>query len=652
MLRTSSFHIGKLGALPIVPIALLTVCAIVAAFLPVASIYPQSAVVPISRWVGAFMDWLVHDLDFGLFTFREMTRWFAAIANWPMAMLNMALWKGFQGIAAVSWVGVIVAVTCLGYWVGRWRLALLALISFGYFAVFGFWESAMMTLSSIIMAVPLSCILGVAAGALCARTPRVEVAVTVALDFMQTVPVFAYLLPVLFLFGFSPVSAALATAIYAVPAMARATILGMKSVPTEISEYGLIAGLTRQQLVWAVLIPASRDSLMLGLNQVIVLSLNAVIIASLIGAGGLGFDVLSALRSLRIGKGLEAGIAIVLLAIFLDRISAEIAEVSTRAPQRGAGEAQLGRSLLIVGATMLMLTTVLANWVGWLAAYPRAFVLTTGPYITQAVDYINVNYFSVIDSVASFLYLSVLNPVRDAFTGLPWLVGVAAIFAVGYQVRSVLFGAQMAALSMFLVVTGLWHAAMITCYLISISVILALLIGFPLGILGGLNAIFSRPLQILCDILQTLPSFIYLIPVIMLFRVGDIPAILAVVCYSIAPIIRYTDAGLRGVDPSLIEASKAMGCSRIQSLSFLRLPLAVPTILLGLNQTVMLAISMLVLTALVGTEDLGRDVYVALSHADSGAGLVAGCGIAFISIIADRVIRATADNRRKALGFN
>ena len=128
---------------------------------------------------------------------------------------------------------------------------------------------------------------------------------------MQTVPVFAYLLPILFLFGFSPVSALLATVIYAMPPMVRVTLLALRGVPPEIVEFGRMAGCTPRQLTWRVMIPAARAPLMVGVNQVIMLSLNMVIIASMIGAGGLGYDVLAALRRLDIGAGLEAGVAIV-----------------------------------------------------------------------------------------------------------------------------------------------------------------------------------------------------------------------------------------------------------------------------------------------------------------------------------------------------
>jgi glycine betaine/proline transport system permease protein len=137
----------------------------------------------------------------------------------------------------------------------------------------------------------------------------------------------------------------------------------------------------------------------------------------------------------------------------------------------------------------------------------------------------------------------------------------------------------------------------------------------------------------------------------MLFRVGDFTAMLAVIAYAVVPAIRYTVLGLQGVDPRLIEAGRAMGCSRAQILTRIRLRLALPEILLGLNQTIMFALSMLVITALVGTRDLGQEVYIALTKADPGRGLVAGLAVAFIAIISDRLIHAAAQKQRARLGL-
>jgi glycine betaine/proline transport system permease protein len=200
-------------------------------------------------------------------------------------------------------------------------------------------------------------------------------------------------------------------------------------------------------------------------------------------------------------------------------------------------------------------------------------------------------------------------------------------------------------------VVGLWTKAMVTLYLCGLSVIIACLIGIPIGIMAARNDRFHRIVSVVIDTLQTLPSFVYLMPVVMLFRVGDFAAMLAVIAYAVTPIIRYTDHGIRQVPPHLIEASQQAGCTRNQVLAKVQLPLSLPHIMLGVNQTIMMALSMLVITALVGTRELGQEVYIALTKADTGRGIVAGVCVAFIAIIADRMINAWASRRKRELGL-
>ncbi len=192
---------------------------------------------------------------------------------------------------------------------------------------------------------------------------------------------------------------------------------------------------------------------------------------------------------------------------------------------------------------------------------------------------------------------------------------------------------------------------MITVYLCGISTLIAMAIGLPIAIWVAERDRWWTVTRLVIDTLQTLPSFVYLMPIVMLFRVGDFTAMIAVVAYAVVAAVRYTVLGLQGVDPRLIEAGRAMGCTPWQILTRIRLRLALPEILLGLNQTIMFALSMLVITALVGTRDLGQDVYIALTKANPGNGLVAGLAIAFIAIIADRMLSAAARSARAKLGL-
>jgi glycine betaine/proline transport system permease protein len=406
-------------------------------------------------------------------------------------------------------------------------------------------------------------------------------------------------------------------------------------VPRETVEYGTMAGTTRRQLLMKVMLPAARPQLLVGVNQVIMLSLNMVIIASMIGAGGLGYDVLTSLRRLDIGRGVETGLAIVVLAIALDRLSQAYA--SRRITSAGDGRAF---ALAVLGFTAVIY--VIALFVPTVATYPESLQLSTAPWWGDAVRWINVNYFDALDAIKSTLLLNVLIPAKRFMVAQPWPLLTAALAFAGWQLGGVRLAALAAGLTLFIVLNGQWENAMETVYLCGISVIIASAIGIPLGILGGLSDRAWRILEPTIDTLQTLPSFVYLIPAVMLFRVGDFTAMIAIVLYAVAPAVRYAAHGIRNVQPTLIEAGTAAGCTPLQLLTKIRLPLAAPVILLGVNQTVMLAISMLVITALVGTRDLGQEVYIALTKADTGRGLVAGLCVATIAIIADRLIQTAA----------
>jgi glycine betaine/proline transport system permease protein len=619
-------------------------------------IYPSAWEAPFKTWISVAMKWLIERCDLGLFTFKELTRGIAFVLQGPLDLARAVLLDGLAlpspGGALVlpplSWLSLTLVMGYTGLRAGGPGLGLLVGGCFLYLAVFGWWESAMVTLSSIAIAVPLGVAAGMALGIVGFRRRWFERAMTPVLDLMQTVPVFAYLVPVLFLFGFGPVSAMIATIVYALPPMVRVTILALRQVAGEVVEFGRMAGCSRRQLLWKVLVPSARPGLMVGVNQVIMLSLNMVIIASMIGAGGLGFDVLDSLKRLDIGKGLEAGLSITLLAVALDRLSQAFARrTATHGPA-----SRLRRGLpALAFLAFLVAPTVAGLFVPALARYPEAWHVTTGPIWADLVEAINVRYFDDLEAVKSVLLVEVLVPVKRALSALPWVAVVAAAALAGWQLGRARLALLAGLLVLFIAVSGNWEKAMITVYLVGVSVILATLIGLPVGIAAAGSPGFNRLVQIVIDTLQTLPTFVYLIPVVMLFQVGDFSAIIAIVAYAVVPAIRYTVLGLASVPATLLEAARSQGCSRTQTLLKVRLPLAFPELMLGLNQTVMMALSMLVITALVGTRDLGQEVYIALSKADTGRGLVSGLCVAFIAIASDRLIGAAAARKRRSLGL-
>jgi glycine betaine/proline transport system permease protein len=247
--------------------------------------------------------------------------------------------------------------------------------------------------------------------------------------------------------------------------------------------------------------------------------------------------------------------------------------------------------------------------------------------------------------------LNVLIPFKRFLLSLPWVAVVAFLALAGWGLGGWRLALLCGTLSLFIATVGLWPKSMITVYLCGISVVFASLIGIPIGVLAAERDRLWGFVKVIIDTLQTLPSFVYLMPVVMLFRVGDFAAMIAVIAYALAPAIRYTAHGIRQVDPQLIEAGIVSGCTRFQILTKIKLKLALPEIMLGINQTIMLALSMLVITALVGTRDLGQEVYIALTKADTGRGITAGLSVAFIAIIADRLITAGARRAKVRLGL-
>jgi glycine betaine/proline transport system permease protein len=622
--------------------------------LPFAVDYPAEAVIPVADWITAIMNWLKRNITW-------LTRTITAILGVPLDFALSLFAKNFKighGLEVItlprlSWLGICAAVFFAGRAFGGDRLAYLAGGLFLYVALFGKWTSAMLTLGLISIAVPFCIATGLLVGIWAYRRPLGEkLLVSPALDLMQTIPTFAYLIPMLLLFGNSPVSAMIATAIFATPPMVRATLLGLSRVPPEIVDFSNMAGCTPRQRLWRVLVPSARPMLMVGVNQVIMLALNMVIIASMIGAGGLGYDVLLALRALKVGEAMEAGLAIVALAIALDRVSQAMAARQSLPHDEANANRPFWRRYpnLSLAVAALVVTTLASLAIPALAELPKSVTLSTAPLWKAGLNWVTINLFDAIEMFRVILILYVLNPVRAFCEGFPWLGAVLLLGLAGFQLGGVRLAVTVTLLTAFCAVTGLWEKTMATVYLCGISAFIACLIGIPIGLMASRSDRFARIVTPVIDTLQVLPSFCFIIPVVMLFRVGDVTAMIATVAFAIVPAIRYTNHGLRQVPPSLIEAGLVSGCTKRQMFWRVQLPLAWPEIMLGINQTILMALAMIIICAMIGTRDLGQEVFIALSKADSGRGIVAGLAIAFIGIIADRLFHAMSARSRVRAG--
>ncbi|MBP9183472.1 MAG: ABC transporter permease subunit [Fuscovulum sp.] len=622
--------------------------------LPQGLLHPEAALVPLAGWVDAAMTWLVRDAAvFGL-AVSEMTRALAAAAQWPIEATQVLLAEGVsrgagfnkvQLLPPISWLGVTLAASLLALRASGRGLAGLTLGAGVYIAAFGLWTSAMMTLSSVLFCVVAALVLGLALGIRAHRSPGIEPTVRAVMNVMQTVPIFSYLLPTLLLFGYGPSAALFATVAYAMPPMVHATVLALQAVPSETLDLARMSGCSRRQTLWKVELPVAMPRLAIGLNQVVMMTLNMVIIASMIGAGGLGYDVLRALRRLDFGAAFEAGMAIVVLAVVLDRLTQALAH------NRSTGRRKAGwRRDTVLALALLAVPTALGLLVPALASWPKAWVISVAPALNEAVSFINQNFYDPLEAIRTATLLYLMNPVRDAMLALPWPPVVAAVALAGAALGGLRTALTVAALALFVVLTGYWAAAMGSVYLTILSVAMSLAIGLPFGIWVAAKPRLQQAVQLLLDTLQTLPTLVYLLPAVMLFRNGDVSALIAIVSYAIAPAVRYGIAGMQHVPPERVEAAAIAGCTRWQTFVHVRLPAALPTLLLGVNQTVMMALSMLVIAALVGTRELGQEVFTALSQGKAGPGIVAGLCVASVALIIDALLKSGAERAARRQG--
>jgi len=512
---------------------------------------------------------------------------------------------------------------------------------------------------------------------------------------MQTMPAFAYLIPLLLLFGFGPVVGLIASAIYATPPMVRNTMLGLDRVPAAVREAGLMSGCTRRQQFWQVEVPTALPQLLVGFNQTTMAALSMVIVAAIIGGfEDIGWEVLSSMRKAEFGQSILSGLVIALLAILIDRMTIGFAKASTAGGTRAMRwmtSSRLLASLLLALALAGAIRSVAPN----AALLPNIGLRLEMGAVNQWLLGLVRDHASVFDGIRNAVLYCLLLPLRigisgaatpaiwgfslsppalaayvafvlgaatlllrsfgwraalaalsaglvvyTGFLGLPWPVFILAVALLAGQVAGLPLGLFALAGFLLILVNGLWPALVQSLYLCTLAVLLCLLFGGALGVWAAHSDRVSQILKPVCDALQTMPQFVFLIPALMFFKVGEFTALIAIMLYAIVPPIRYVEHGLRHVRADIVEAVEQMGATPTQTLLQAKLPLALPVVMLGLNQTIMAALSMLAIAALVGTRDLGQQVYVALGKADAGMGLIAGLSIAFLAILADRLIQA------------
>ena len=658
--------------------------------------YPTDWQIPVAKTLNTGMEWFLTVFD------EIFLKCFRAI-SWSL---------GFpvRGVSAflqwLPWSVVIAVVIVIAHCASGWRLAIFTFFAMLYMVVIGYWDESMNSLALVALSVPLAVGIGFLLGVWGFYRPQAERWMNPLLDLMQTIPAFAYLIPIIILFGFGPVVGLIASVIFAIAPMVRNTIVGLRAVPAEIIDSGIMSGATPAQLFFQVRIPSALQQILLGINQTTMAALSMVIIASIIGGtNDIGWAVLSAMRKALFGESLLAGIVIALMAMLMDRITAGLAVRQTPIFDRDAAFIRRYPHMS-AAAALIVVFAMLSVFVSSLAEYPDAWVVSLAQPLNDAISHIVLNWRETITSIktAAYFYFMLpvriglektitphswgfaLSPVHIAIYGvlavaiaaavwrywskrlavgiavlamifyfglenLPWPAVGLMMALVAYQLGGVKLAAGVSAGLAYLLVTGIWVEAILSVYLCGLAVFVCFVVGTVIGVVMSESDRFSAFMRPINDTLQTMPLFVLLIPAVMIFKLGDFTALIAIIIYAIVPVIRYTEHGLRNLPKETLEAAGAMGTTRLQLLFQVKLPMALPNIMLGLNQTVLYAVAMLVIAALVGTSDLGQLVYIGLSDGDFGVGIVAGLGMAVLAIIADRVFQAASRRYRESAGL-
>ncbi|MFT5217896.1 MAG: glycine betaine/proline transport system permease protein [Planctomycetota bacterium] len=576
-------------------------------------------------------------------------------SGWDWATQNKwAVWP------ALPWTVVAAGGTILGYSLNGWRLATFVFATFCFISIFGQWEPSMETLSFVLIAAPISVLLGLVVGVWAFRNKYVDVALQPILNVMQIMPHFSYLIPVVVFFGIGDHAGAIATVIFATPPMVRLTLLGLKRLSPEVAEAGLMSGCNSRQLLFKVLIPTARRDILIGVNQVIMSCLAMVVLASLIGAKGLGAHLLIALNQLRVGQAIEIGICIVLIAIMLDRLSLAWADKQVDYFS-DLSFVQRNKYSLIFGGAFVV--GVILAWIGsfffkegfnYLYLVPHKKGISAEFYLQGGVDWIVEEYWRSLKGFSEWLIINVLVPVKAAYLGMPVIATFVLTMGIGFIVGGLRVGLSVGGFLLFIAFTEWWDRALITAYLMTLSVIFSTIVGIIAGTLCAQHPWSTRIMLTICDTFQTFPSFIYLIPAMMLFGVAnDTSVLVAIMVYALVPATRYTIQGLLSVPPDLLEAGAMSGANRAQRYFFIELPMSFPHLALGINQTVVFALSMVIIGAMIGTDDLGQLILGSLSDKEGiGNGLVLGLCVAAIGLAIDQVLRTWANQRKAALGLD
>lgn len=548
-------------------------------------------------------------------------------------------------VPQIGWLGVVGIAGYVSWAVGNWRVALLAVAGFTFLGLQGLWQESMDTLALTVSAVFVALLFAIPLGVWAGLSDRFNRIITPFLDFMQTMPTFVYLAPLTLFFLIGGASATIATVIYAAPPAIRITAHAIRTVPETTVEAADSLGATRRQSLLKVLLPMSKRTVVMGVNQTIMAALAMVTIAALIDAPGLGKTVVQALQSLDVGTAFNAGLSIVVMAIVLDRVTTAASAREEEARRSKNRFLAWRRPLLGAGAALTAVLIYLSHTYLWAAEFPGEGGL--GSSIASAADtattWVQDKLSGLTNAIRDVITNGLLNPFQSLLTDSPWWLVGAVLIALGVVLGGPRAGITTTVCVGLLVATGVWSDGMTTLASTLVATVLVMLLGIVFGVWMGRSALVDRMLRPSLDAAQVMPPFVYLVPFLALFGATRFTAIVAAIVYAAPVAMKIIADGVRNVPATTVEAATSAGCNTWQIITKVQLPMARGALTLATNQGLIYVLSMVVVGGLVGAGALGYDVVAGFSQGQLfGKGLAAGLAIVLLGVMFDRITQAAA----------
>ncbi|MDR6622501.1 ABC transporter permease subunit [Sinomonas atrocyanea] len=560
--------------------------------------------------------------------------------------------SALRPVPEVGWLGVVVLLAWLAFVLAGVRSMILVAACVLLFGFFGYWQQSVDTLIVTFVAVGLCAVVGPPLGIWMARSHRVSAVLSPLLDLAQTLPSFAYLAPLALVFGIGPASAIVTTIIYSLPPLVRITEHGIRNVSPTTLEAVTSMGGTAWQTLTKVQLPMARRTIVVGINQCTMAALSMATIAALINGPGLGQPVLQSLQSLDVGSAFVSGLAIVLMAIMLDRTTTAASERSgiEARVQRGSRSAGLRgpkgrRAVVIIGAAVTAIAIWLSHNYLALAKFPASPDLGAplAQAISAATDWTVHTFSGFTEWLKEAVTALLVNPLESLLAQSPWWAMALVLLGIALALGGRRAGAATLVCEAVILGTGLWNESMKTLATTLVATFLVVIAAVIVGVLMGRSRLVDSIVRPVLDAFQTIPSFVYLVPALALFGPTRFTAIVAAVAYGVPIATKLVADGIRGVSPVTVEASESMGTTPWQMVAKVQLPMSRAAVVLAANQGLLYVLSMVVVGGLVGGGGLGYLVVSGFSQSQLfGKGLAAGIAITALGVMLDRITQHAA----------